>query len=361
MMNSSFICKVLFLSIFCFAGISFAKEKNNQKFYPASSQAFLFTGRVDFTNPSLPRFYSPGVYVQGRFKGSSCEIEVNDEVLYGTSHNFITVVIDDGAPTRIKLSGKTNKIRIAENLSDKTHTFLLCKSTESGIGYIEFVGVRCDTLLPPPESKSRKVEFIGNSITCGMGADVSFPCNGTGAWYDQHNAYMSYGPLTARSLHADWVLSAVSGIGLIHSCCDMDIKMPQVFDKMNMRENTGTWDFSQYQPDVVTVCLGQNDGIQDSTAFCDAYIAFLKQLRTHYPRATILCLTSPMASRDLLAFLKTNLGAVINEMKTTGDDNVYSYAFSKRFYKGCGEHPDLSEHEEIAGELSKVIKRIKRW
>jgi len=299
--------------------------------------------------------------VQGKFKGSSCEIEVNDEVLYGTSHNFITVVVDGGAPKRIKLSGKTNKILIADNLSNKEHSFLLCKSTESGIGYIEFVGVRCETLLPLPGSKDRKIEFIGNSITCGMGADLSIPCDSTGAWYDQHNAYMSYGPLTSRSLNADWVLSAVSGIGLIHSCCDMDIKMPQVFDKMNMRENTGKWDFSRYQPDVVTVCLGQNDGIQDSSKFCDAYVAFLKKLRAYYPKATLLCLTSPMASPDLFAFMETSLHAVVREMKVKGDNNVYSYSFSRRFYKGCGEHPDLAEHREIASEISKVIKQIKRW
>jgi len=359
-MNSSFICKVVFLCVFCYAGTLFGKETNN-RFYPASGTAFLFTGRVDFTNPSLPRFYSPGVYVEGKFKGSSCEIEVNDEVLYGTSHNFITVVVDGGTPKRIKLSGKSNKILIADNLSNKEHSFLLCKSTESGIGYIEFVGVRCQTLLYPPRPKSRKIEFIGNSITCGMGADLSIPCDSTGAWYDQHNAYMSYGPLTSRSVGADWVLSAVSGIGLIHSCCDMDIKMPQVFDKLNMRENTGTWDFSRYQPDVVTVCLGQNDGIQDSSKFCDAYVAFLKKLRAHYPKATIICLTSPMASPELLAFMKISLHSVVSEMKTQGDNNVYSYAFSKRFYKGCGEHPDLEEHREIASELSKVIKQIKRW
>jgi hypothetical protein len=205
------------------------------------------------------------------------------------------------------------------------------------------------------------MEFIGNSITCGMGADLSIPCDSTGAWYDQHNAYMSYGPLTSRSLNADWVLSAVSGIGLIHSCCDMDVKMPQVFDKMNMRENTGSWDFTRYQPDVVTVCLGQNDGIQDSSKFCAAYVAFLKQLRTHYPEATIICLTSPMANAELLNFMKTSLTAVIREMKKKGDNNVYSYAFSKRYYKGCGEHPGLAEHGEIANELSKAIKQIKRW
>lgn len=78
---------------------------------------------------------------------------------------------------------------------------------------------------------------------------------------------MSYGPVTARMLDAQWMLSSVSGIGLMHSCCDMDIVMPDVYDKLNMRENKYRWNFAHYQPDVVTVALGQNDGIQDSAAF----------------------------------------------------------------------------------------------
>lgn len=46
-----------------------------------------------------------------------------------------------------------------------------------------------------------------------------------------------------------------------------------------MLNDTIIGDFNKYQPDVVTICLGQNDGIQDSAAFCNNYIAFIKQLR----------------------------------------------------------------------------------
>jgi lysophospholipase L1-like esterase len=48
--------------------------------------------------------------------------------------------------------------------------------------------------------------------------------------------------------------------------------MPQVFDKVNMRIDSIPWDFKQYTPDVVTITLGQNDGIQDSVAFCSDYV-----------------------------------------------------------------------------------------
>ncbi|MEZ4931043.1 MAG: hypothetical protein R2788_02790 [Saprospiraceae bacterium] len=48
----------------------------------------------------------------------------------------------------------------------------------------------------------------------------------------------------------------------------MDVVMPPVFDNVDMRYDSIEWDFSKYQPDVLTICLGQNDGVQDSTAFC---------------------------------------------------------------------------------------------
>src|SRR3569833_1124563 len=100
---------------------------------------------------------------------------------------------------------------------------------------------------------------------------------------------MSYGPLTARALNAQWQLSAYSGIGLVHSCCDMKYVMPQVFDKVNMAADSIAWDFSKYIPDVVTITLGQNDGKQDSTLFCGEYVKFIKTVHSKYPKAHIIC------------------------------------------------------------------------
>jgi lysophospholipase L1-like esterase len=216
-------------------------------------------------------------------------------------------------------------------------------------------------LLELPRRPARRIEFIGNSITCGTGSDLSeTPCD-SGQWYDQHNAYQSYGPQTARNLDADWHLSAVSGIGLIRSCCEMDITMPRVFDKINMRDNSGEWDFSGFHPDVVTIALGQNDGKQDSVAFSEAYVAFVAEVRALYPGAAIVCLSSPMADEGLNAVLQNYLTGVVNRANESGDERVYKYFFSKRYNRGCGDHPDLQQHGEIARELTAYIKSIMRW
>lgn len=330
-------------------------ELTSKMFYAPNNSSIQYTGRIEKTTKSLTRFWSPGVYIKAKFKGNICKIYLNDEVLYGNVHNYFTIIIDDNQPVRLQTKNATNSITV-KGLSKGLHTITICKDTEAGNGYLEFSGIDCQNLLQLPTKPKLKIEFIGNSITCGFGADESEIACGKGQWYDQHNAYMSYGPLTARALNAQWHLSAVSGIGLIHSCCNMDITMPPVFDKVNMREDSIQWDFKQYIPDIVTICLGQNDGIQDSATFCKAYIGFIKTVRSKYADAKIILLTSPMGDEKLTPVLKNYLTSIVSFLNNNGDKNIDKYFFKKQYHKGCGSHPSLSEHQEISNELVGFIK-----
>lgn len=337
-----------------------AKNIATIKLFPADNANIQYTGRIDFSNPKLPKFWSPGVYVQAKFKGS-CRVVLHDEVLYGNSHNYIEIAVDNQKPYRIQTKGKTDTIEVYKGSDSGTHTVTICKDTESGIGYLQFGGIICEQLLPLPAKPKHKIEYIGDSITCGTGSDLSVNDCGKGQWYDQHNAYLSYGPTSARLLNAQWQLTAVSGIGLMHSCCNMKVEMPEVYDKVNLRQDSIKWNFSKYQPDVVTVCLGQNDGAQDSTKFADNYVAFVKTIRSHYPKASIVCLTSPMADFNLTKVLKNYLTGIVKSLNKGGDQNVSSYFFSKRFSHGCGTHPDLAEHQVMAMEVAGYIKKLKKW
>jgi lysophospholipase L1-like esterase len=331
------------------------------RLFKANNNNLQYFGRIDFTDPLKPKFWSPGVYILAKFKGTSCEVLINDEVKDDNTHNYIEIAIDDNPPFRVQTTGKENVIKAADGLTNGEHIIIVCKDTESGIGYLEFVGLKCEQLLPPPSKPERKVEYIGDSITTGTGIDVAkSPCN-TGAWYDQHNAYMSYGARTSRALNAQWQLTAVAGIGMIHSCCDMNIVMPDVFDKTFLRDNKDPWNFNRYQPDVVTICLGQNDGVKDSTQFCSAYAQFIGTVRKSYPKADIICLSSPMANEKLSAVLKRYLTGITVHMNSSGDQKVYKYFFSKQFHQGCGGHPDMEEQAQIASELTTYIKQVEEW
>ena len=329
-------------------------------FFKADDPHIKYVGRIDFSNPQLPRFWSPGVYIQAKFKGTSLEITVNDEVLYGNTHNYLEIAIDNNKPFRIQTTGKVNVLKVAYNLPSGTHTVTICKDTEAGIGYIEFAGLKCEKLLSVSSPK-RKIEFIGDSITCGSGIDQSTVKCDQGKWYDQHNAYLSYGPTTARTLDAEWHLTSVSGIGMIHSCCGMKITMPQVFDKVQLRDDSLQWDFTKFTPDVVTICLGQNDGKQDSVAFCSAYVHFIRKVRSYYPKADIVCLSSPMANAELTPVLRRYISGIVQYVNTNGDKKVTDYFFSRSYNDGCGTHPDMAQHQLIAAELTEYLKGLEKW
>jgi hypothetical protein len=316
-----------------------------------------YTGRIDWSNPAQPAFWTPGSYAKFKFLGPSCEILLNDQ-----GHNYMEVVIDDTIFYRVKTQGVPFGYNIRlDSREEEEHTLLLCKNTESNLGPVEFQGVRCKKVVPLPEKKLRKLEFIGNSITCGTGSDLSsIPC-GSGEWADQHNAYMSYGPLVARRLKAQWHLSSYSGIGLIKSCCGIGFTMPDVFDKLNLKPSAPAWDFSRYIPDAVTICLGQNDGIQDSATFCSAYVRFIEKIRGYYPKAHIVCLTSPMADNELTQALKKYLTAIVGYVNKQGDVKVHTFFFSRSYNSGCDRHPDLKEHVLIANELEPYLRKLLGW
>lgn len=340
--------------------ISSLKAQNKLNTFAAADSNIHYFGRTIATDKGNIRCWAPGAYMQAKFAGNTCKLMISDEVKYGQNHNYIEVVFDNKPAQRIKLKKEDDTLSF--NLSTaKEHTVTVYKSTESGIGFIDFCGMQCQSLLPVNNIPSRKIEFIGNSVTSGAGSDITaFPC-GEGAWYDQYNAYKSYGSITARALNAQFHVSAVSGIGLMHSCCNMGITMPQVFNKVDMREDSITWDFTKYQPDVITICLGQNDDIQDSLAFCTAYITFLNQLRTYYHSSEIICLNSPMADAALTNVLKNYITFCVNYLNKAGDNKVHTFYFSKQFHNGCDGLPDLKEHELIAAELTAYIKQLLKW
>jgi lysophospholipase L1-like esterase len=331
-----------------------------------------YTGRIDFSNPKSPKLSGAGACFKMKFRGSDCEILLEDQNLYD-NHNYISVVIDGKYQGRMKVSKDQTKYPVAENLNNADHTLLICKATEAQIGYIEFSGISCSEILPFKNEHHRKIEFIGNSITCGMGMDTSgIPC-GAGTWYDQHNAYLAYGPLIARELNADWLLSSVSGIGMTRNWNSPGPAMPEVYQNLYLNtDSTIAWNAGTYIPDLISICLGTNDfsdgdgsyqrAALDSVQFVNRYFQFVKYIRSRSPQAQICCLTSPAISGEKGIKLKNYLSAVIQHLqKTEKNEKVSLFVFSRNYSSGCTGHPDKEEHQMMAEELLPFFKKVMGW
>jgi lysophospholipase L1-like esterase len=347
------------------------KSSKHLSLYMPDNDNIIYNGRIDFTNPQKPKLSGAAAYFEFRFSGSSCYVFLKDQNLYD-NNNYFAIVIDDKYQGRIK-TGNKKKYLVAENLKDTVHNLLICKATESQIGYVELLGILCSNLLPSEKIHTRKIEFIGNSITCGMGLDSSgIPCD-SGEWYDQHNAYLAYGPLAARELGADWLLSSVSGIGITRFWNKPGPTMPQVYQDLYLStDSTCRWDRRGYSPDLVSICLGQNDFSKgdssydrpplDSARFVNEYIRFAGSIREQYPYAQICCLTSPMLDDKERATMKNYLAAVLKYMKEVKNDKmIHMYSFSRLYVSGCAWHPDREDHEKMAAELIPFYREVMNW
>ncbi len=364
---------IIILGMILLLFINCQREQPAQLYlFVPDNQYIQYTGRIDFTNPERPRLSGAGAYFQVKFRGSACDIILEDQNLYN-NHNYLSIAIDSKYKRRIKVSKDKTKYQIARNLTDSEHNLLVCKATESQIGYVEFLGILCNDILPLEKKRKRKIEFIGNSITCGMGLDTSdIPCD-SAEWYDQHNAYLAYGPLLSKELNADWLLSSVSGIGIFRNWNSPGPTMPEVYQNMYLNtDSTSLWDAHSFIPDLVSICLGTNDFSDgdgtyvrealDSTKFVKDYIQFIRSIRNRYPQAQICCLTSPLLSSEKSVQLTNYLSAVIHHMKKVEYDNkIQMFIFSRSYTNGCTDHPNKEDHRTMARELLPFFKRVMNW
>ena len=303
------------------------------------------------------------------FSGTECNIYV--ALKNADAHNYIQYELDGVYQKRVRIRGRdTQPITVHAETTD-THTVWIYKATEAHTGpiFIEKITGKKVRAIARPDAPL--IEFIGNSITCGAAADPSETACGSGAYHDQHNAFDSYGPRVARALHANFILSAVSGIGIYRNWNSDGPTMPQVYEKANFFSNTRqSWNFSAYTPQVVSIALGTNDfsdgdGVNprkpfDSAAFVNQYIQFVQLVKTKYPAAQIALLSSAMLhdrKRSLLQNCLTAVKEKVDALHPTAKP-VALYFFQPMNAKGCTGHPSVEDHEVLAKELIPFFKNL---
>jgi hypothetical protein len=264
--------------------------------------------------------------------------------------------VDEQPVRRIKLEETENLISVLKSSKNKLHHVYVVKCTEAGIGSISFGKIYCEKLIKPTKKHKLLFEFIGDSMTCGNGADCKNPNDIRGDWYEQHDAYQSYGPTLARLNNADWILSSVSGFGLTRSCCGNDETIPEVYDFADLGGQEYRHNWKKHQPDIVFICLGQNDGLQKQDKYCFDYVGFVRRIKKANPNAQIICLDSPMAKMKLKKHLDTCILTAVEILKKQYGNSIHSYFFKKRYYHGRLKHPNISEHKQMALEIESFLK-----
>lgn len=335
------------------------------------SSSFIFKGRVEKLTESSANLISPASSVTFTFKGLSAQYTLKS-IDFWEHHNYFCLVVDGAYKGRFKIEkGNAQSFFVTAN-EDSNHIVTIYKATEAASGNIFFDGTSIKGLVPTSATSSKRIEFIGDSITCGAQSDASqTPCN-QGEYFDQHNAYFAYGPVLSRRLNADFILSSVSGIGIYRNWNDENIEepiMPQVYQNLHLNNDTTKLFDANYQPDIVSICLGTNDmsdgdGKKARLAFnkkkyTTNYINFIKTIFKRYPHTRIVLLSSPMISSDRNATIVSCLKDIIKAFK---NDKIHKkialFEFNTMHANGCTGHPNLDDHQIIASQLEPLFIKL---
>jgi len=179
-------------------------------------------------------------------------------------------------------------------------------------------------------------------------------------------------------LDADFSLISWSGNGIISHYVDESVNeprndealMPEMYDyedysaELRRGKNRADFikrDFTTYQPQLVIINLGTNDGSYTRNipardrAFVNGYVKFLRQVRAVNPDANILCTIGVMATAA-----KDLVGEAVARVNAFGDNKVF---FKEAFLQnadvdglGTDWHPTEATQKKLAESLVEFIK-----
>jgi lysophospholipase L1-like esterase len=355
---SAFTFILLSLNI-CFA-------QGSKTYISANDKNINYTGRISFRNPSSPVMVYPGTMVEANFTGTSLSMKAKP------GSGYFMVSVDKRRAFKVNVDKNDSIVSLARQLSEGHHSVEVMLCYEGYIHRPEFRGFYIDQnarLLPFVQTKTRKIEFIGNSITCAYGIEAADEFHHFADSTENH--YYSYAEIAARNLNAQSMVVARSGIGMYRNYNgnrngDKDI-MPRWYDYTLLYDSTERWNPSRYIPDVVCINLGTNDlstHNYDINHYKSNYRQFLKHLRTIYPKAKIVMLTGSMMNGKELNDAQRVLNELSVEFKSKGDKNVCRFDFTpidKTLGYGADCHPSMLQHAEMGGELTAYLKRIMKW
>lgn len=309
--------------------------------------------------------------VEFAFRGTSADITLTSNCK--SSKARAAFYVDGELVKDTMLNSKEETFRIFESDEPRNCIISVVKLSEaaySNIG-VKSINVTSEYGIIPTPARKHKIEFIGDSITCGYGVDAA----------DQYEAFSTtnengaktYAALVGKHFKADYNIISWSGIGVYSSYTEsskpnQSFLLPPIYGKTAPNElSNDMWDFTQWQPDLVVINLGTNDntwtkGIQDrADIFGEAYYKFIEQVREANPNAYIICSLGVMGSK-LLPEIKEQVALY---SANTGDYRITTFEFDYRDGVndgfGAGFHPSAVTHQKMADKLIPFISELLGW
>ncbi len=301
-----------------------------------------------------------------KFRGTSAYLKLNVEGTYDAYlHVFVDgneVVYQNYEDDNRLLAGKGESvISLCTNLPDGDHTVKIVKANEESRNRIGWISILTDgVLLAPPSVKDRKIQFFGDSFTCGYN-NMNFPDNNDskdfGAMYQ--DGELTYAAYITRALNADRETYARSGVAA-YSIFNSSVTEDYYSNASYLYPELGTWDHTKFEPDVIVQYNWINDvlGAMDKSGVTKeemtvAYLNMITKFREAHPNAKIV-IVGYSERADFTALVND----AIARYGAAGNDNSGIVICETSYY---GNHPFAAKAEEIANEIIPVIKEVTGW
>lgn len=345
---------------------------------PAAAQLH-YEGRFNLGNPAAPVFELPGSAVWIRFHGTGVSATLGEHSLehddYGAvADNWYDVIVDGNAAAPVQTTEGVRAYVLASGLAAGEHQVVLRKRTEAYVGEATLTGLELESggTLLPVTAPTRKLEFIGDSITAGFGVDGA---NGSCLFSAPTENYShAHGALTAQALGAEAVAVAVTGAGVYRNYDgSTENTMGDLYLRALPTHASDRWDFSRWTPDAVVINLGTNDfftGDPGSAPFTGAYKSLIAKVRGNYPNALIVVALGPMLSNlfpknvNALTQARAYLTAMVNDLNAAGDAKIKLLEFPNQDNApafGCKSHPSAATQQQMAVQLTAMLRQQLNW
>jgi hypothetical protein len=337
------------------------------KIVPFNNPTIFYEGRIKFSYDAAELFW-PGTSANIHFKGTGMSAILKDT----DTANYYNIVVDGKNISKIHTDTVKRVYLLVSGLQRGNHRVQLFKRTECDKGKTFFYGFKPQNNtkpLPAPAVKKRKIEFYGNSITCGYGIEDNSGNDSEYGYFE--NNYLSYAAITARHFDARYSCISKSGIGIMVSW--FPVIMPEMYDRLDPDDSTSKWDFNKYIPDIVVINLFQNDSwlikmpeyeqfkfrfgtkVPSEDYIITSYKNFVVSIRKKYPGATIIC---ALGNMDATGEGSPWTGYIKQASDQLQDPGIYTHFFK---YKNSGGHPKVDEQNVMANSLIDFIANNIKW
>ena len=312
------------------------------------------------------------------FAGRSLSIRlVADQMASDEIHRARVGIFVDGKCMRDVLMDEPYKtVSVIDQEEDTIAIVRVVKLSEVSDSTVGIESVEADGAITPLQASERKIEFIGDSITCGYGVDGVYGED----FYRTANedCTKAYAYRTAELLDADYSIVAMSGYGIVSGYTATGEKVPEQiippyyttygrsygsFAEAFAPEQLD-WDFSEFVPDTIVVNLGTNDisyckdDPDRRQEFIDGYKDFLRIIRENNPDAKIVCVLGIMGT-DLCESMEI---AAREYSEEQGDANIATMHFPVQNEEEDGVavdwHPSETTHEKAANQLAEFLRYL---